>query len=246
MGSECAEHATLTFGPRPDNTWQEINIVSMLYIDCTHTHTDARAIASIQIIDLLHLSSTFCHAIKFNCVLIELIVSVLLTVWDSMVEGHASKPAKRTHHSTDSPIREPIGQYERNPLFDDNASNTRLNEASNAAASSQQHHSYAMDMDSMYAASPYHSEQQQPEPTNVHVAHAPAGSRFLTGPMIIRVRPDGTPVEEDSARQLPHDDDREAMTIGRAKMPTVQQIASEFSDGTSETAVSYRTAVRTY
>lgn len=167
-----------------------------------------------------------------------------------MVEGHASKPAKRAHHATDTPIREPIGQYERNPLFDDVIAsgnrNDRLNEAT--AASSQQHHSYAMDMDSMYAASPYHSEQQ-PEPTNVHVAHAPsaaAGSRFLTGPMIIRVRPDGTPVEEDSARQLPRDDDREAMTIGRAKLPTVQQIASEFGAGSSETGASYRTASRTH
>lgn len=174
-----------------------------------------------------------------------------------MVEGHsASKPVKRAHHSTASPIREPSGPYERNPLFDDVISsgsgsssgssgnthtptyNDRLNEAASAPSG------YAADMDSMYTTGGGEQQQQednrlQSEPTNVHVAHY-GQPIYLSGPMIIRVRPDGTPVEEDRQRQLPRDDDREAMTIGRAKLPTIQQITSEFGGEST----SYRTAQR--
>lgn len=197
-----------------------------------------------------------------------------------MVEGHASRPAKQRHQhqhqhaSTEAAIREPAGPYERNPLFDDaplkHKQNDRLNEASSsavivaaptsasaAAAAAAEPSSYAMDMDAMYEASPYHSEQQStnhnyqqlmPEATNQLAAHAQiaaASSRFLSGPMIVRVRPDGTPVDEERPA-LPRDDDREAMTLGRVKLPTVQQIASEFDAATSSGSSSYRTAPRTH
>lgn len=206
-------------------------------------------------------------------------------VWDAMVEGHSSKPAKRVHHVTQTPIREPsAGSYEHNPLFDDvstdnnrhqpyasSADNDHLNEATASSASSSS--SYASDMDAMYDPVPQRLshrqhqnnnnnhqrtriQQQQlesqsqpdaqyvlPDASNVRNIYAAADilpSPYLSGPMIIRVRPDGTPVEEDSRRQLPRDDDREAMTIGREKLPTAEQIASEFGSG------SYRTAVRMY
>lgn len=42
--------------------------------------------------------------------------------------------------------------------------------------------------------------------------------------MVFRVKQDGTPVDDDVKKQLPKDDDRDAMMIGREKMPTVQQI----------------------
>lgn len=199
-----------------------------------------------------------------------------------MVEGHSSKPAKRVHHVTQTPIREPsAGSYAHNPLFDDapadnnrhhpyasSADNDHLNEATAAS-------SYASDMDAMYEDSVPHRinnnnnhqrtrvQQQQlesqsqpdaqyvlPDASNVQTSYVAVAAvdslpspSYLSGPMIIRVRPDGTPVEEDSRRQLPRDDDREAMTIGREKLPTAEQIASEFA---AIGGGSYRTAVRMY
>lgn len=38
--------------------------------------------------------------------------------------------------------------------------------------------------------------------------------------MIVRVKPDGTPVDEDRTKPLPVDDDREAMTIGSGYFPS--------------------------
>ncbi|KAJ6641441.1 Rhythmically expressed gene 5 protein, partial [Pseudolycoriella hygida] len=43
-------------------------------------------------------------------------------IWDSMMEGHRSSSSKK-QESTPSPIREPTGPYEKNPLFDDDNSN---------------------------------------------------------------------------------------------------------------------------
>lgn len=38
--------------------------------------------------------------------------------------------------------------------------------------------------------------------------------------MIVRVKPDGSPVDEDKIKPLPVDDDREAMTIGSGFFPS--------------------------
>lgn len=38
--------------------------------------------------------------------------------------------------------------------------------------------------------------------------------------MIVRVKPDGSPVDEDKTKPLPVDDDREAMTIGSGFFPS--------------------------
>lgn len=45
-------------------------------------------------------------------------------------------------------------------------------------------------------------------------------SNYLIGPMIVRVKPDGSPVDEDKTKPLPVDDDREAMTIGSGFFPS--------------------------
>ncbi len=160
------------------------------------------------------------------------------------MEGHQSRPSKK-HESTPSPIREPTGQYEKNPLFDDDNDNDyKQNQAASSASSSSS--SYANGMDTMYASYNYPTaaENDFVEPPNNNLAQGAATNidlhydypsetvasttNFLSGPMIIRVRPDGTPVEEDQHKPLPRDDDREAMTIGKNRLPTAQQITANF------------------
>lgn len=171
-------------------------------------------------------------------------------IWDSMMEGHRSKPSKKSD-TTQSPIHEPNGQYQKNPLFDDidndhsdnsnsNKNDDKQNEASSASAV------YAMGMDNTYSSYNYptaieqqfsghepqnHLIQEASAATSVHLNYdlpnrrpSYSNSNYLMGPMIIRVRPDGTPVEEDKLKPLPRDDDREAMTIGKEKIPTIQQL----------------------
>lgn len=152
-----------------------------------------------------------------------------------MVEGHSSMPAKR-QRPTQAPIRRPIGHYEHNPLFDDrsdSASSDSLNEASSSASLA-----YAMDMDNSYNSYPSAVENQYISNEPSHNQLAPEASsvqlnfdnqnnqiNYLSGPMVVRVRPDGTPVDDVV---LPRDDDREAMTIGKQRLPTIAQITSEY------------------
>ncbi|XP_026473849.1 rhythmically expressed gene 5 protein isoform X2 [Ctenocephalides felis] len=48
------------------------------------------------------------------------------------------------------------------------------------------------------------------------------------GPMVVRVRPDGSPVPEDLNRTLPVDEDKEEFRMTRQRLPTLEQIASLF------------------
>lgn len=163
-------------------------------------------------------------------------------IWDSMMEGHQSRPSKK-HESTPSPIREPTGPYEKNPLFDDDNDNDyKQNQAASSLSSSS---AYANGMDSVYSSQNYPTaaESDFSDPPNnlaqgaatnidLHFDYpsetVASTTNFLSGPMIIRVRPDGTPVEEDQHKPLPRDDDREAMTIGKNRLPTAQQISANF------------------
>lgn len=170
-------------------------------------------------------------------VLIIFLFSFQIAVWDSMMDGHKAKPSKK-QESTPSPIREPAGPYERNPLFDDDNNNGyKQNQAASSASAS-----YANGMDSAYNY-PTAAESDFSDPpnnlaqgaaTNIDLQYdypsetVASTTNFLSGPMIIRVRPDGTPVEEDKHKALPRDDDREAMTIGKNRLPTVQQISATF------------------
>lgn len=64
-----------------------------------------------------------------------------------------------------------------------------------------------------------YNKQQQKQPIT-----------YLTGPMVVRVRPDGTPVEEDQNKPLPYDDDREILQYGQLiKIPikNSQQISTD-------------------
>lgn len=174
------------------------------------------------------------------------------------MEGHQSRPSKK-QESTPSPIREPTGQYEKNPLFDDDNDNDyKQNQAASAASSS-----YANGMDSMYSSYNYPTAAEsdfadppnnlaQGAATNIDLHYdypsetVASTTNFLSGPMIIRVRPDGTPVDEDKHKPLPRDDDREAMTMGKNRLPTVQQISANFQTppptGLQSQAAIYRIA----
>lgn len=48
------------------------------------------------------------------------------------------------------------------------------------------------------------------------------------GPMVVRVRLDGSPVPEDLHRPLPVDEDREDIRMTRHRLPTLEQIAFLF------------------
>lgn len=159
-------------------------------------------------------------------------------------------PAKR-QRPTQAPIRLPIGHYEHNPLFDDRSeasSADSLNEASSSSSLA-----YAMDMDNSYSSQNYPSAIENQYVASEHnqnyLAHEASSVQlnfdkpqnqnsnvnYLTGPMVIRVRPDGTPVDEDQRVALPRDDDREAMSIGKQRLPTIAQITSEYK-GVSDAA----------
>lgn len=98
-----------------------------------------------------------------------------------------------------------------------------------------------MDMDNSYSSYPSGVENQyissepnhnhlSPEASSVQLNYDKKNNNinYLSGPMVVRVRPDGTPVDEGQRVVLPRDDDREAMTIGKQRLPTIAQITSEF------------------
>ncbi|XP_017022259.1 rhythmically expressed gene 5 protein isoform X1 [Drosophila kikkawai] len=95
-------------------------------------------------------------------------------------------------------------QSNSNPLFDNTG---------------EQKHQYAMDMDMAYG---YPSRQPAASSELLPMASAFTGEppkTFLTGPHVVRVRPDGSPVEEDSRRPLPRDEDLPLFRLGLAAAP---------------------------
>lgn len=168
-----------------------------------------------------------------------------------MMDGHRTKPQKKTTGTPSSytPIRVNVGNFAPNPLFADDRNNDPSSDAVAQNEASSSSLAYAMGMDNTYDSynyptavesletgrEPQNHLVQEPAATNVHLNYAASqqaiNTNFLSGPMVFRVRPDGTPVEEDQRKPLPRDDDREAMTIGKDKIPTVQQIANNFGGG---------------
>lgn len=79
-------------------------------------------------------------------------------------------------------------QYPKNPMFDVN----------------EHKHQYAMDMDIAYGypGLPHNPQSEVFDVTNSHKS-------YLSGPSVVRVKPDGSPVEEDRNKPLAKDDDLE-------------------------------------
>ncbi|XP_013108017.1 rhythmically expressed gene 5 protein [Stomoxys calcitrans] len=103
-------------------------------------------------------------------------------------------------------------QYPHNPMFD----------------SSEHKHQYAMDMDIAYG---YPSMAHNPQIDVFDVGNSQ--NTFLTGPSVVRVKPDGSPVEEDRNKPLAKDDDLEqyaavaaAGTFGQQDAPKVNTHAN--------------------
>lgn len=145
------------------------------------------------------------------------------------MEGHPTMNAKKVS-TTIAPIREPVGQYQHNPLFDNDNDFTDSHKTTS---------NYASEMDFTYSAFPSGpADSVYNEPSNqlhqdatildlqyeVPSVLSPKNN-YLSGPMVVRVRPDGSPVEEDRLKPLPRDDDRDAMTLGKIRMPTFRQLA---------------------
>lgn len=92
--------------------------------------------------------------------------------------------------------------------------NDDINNASDDQKTTDDKVDYGMDMDTSYGYE--EPSNQLPFATNVDyqfdLPAVNAPSNYLIGPMVVRVRPDGTPVDEDKSKPLPIDDDRDAMT----------------------------------
>lgn len=79
-------------------------------------------------------------------------------------------------------------QYPHNPMFDSN----------------EQKHQYAMDMDIAYG---YPSMAHNPQIDVFDMGNTQ--KTYLTGPSVVRVKPDGSPVDEDRNKPAVKDDDLE-------------------------------------
>lgn len=146
------------------------------------------------------------------------------------MDGHPMMAAKK-EVTTASPIWEPKEPSLRNPLFDDEP-------VSSGKTSSKTHDNYAMEMEMekepQYQRVQLAKEQDNlyPEPQNhlhletqiseKYVSPVGLSSGYLSGPMMIMVRPDGTPVRA----YMPKDDDR--MVLGKDKIPTLEQLSQSY------------------
>lgn len=136
-----------------------------------------------------------------------------------MMNGHPMMSNKK-QTTTESPIYYPTGNYIRNPLFDD------------SIPSQKPVDSYALDMDTSYDRNYEEPQNHLPSSTNLNLQFLQPPPieqekpTYLSGPMVIRVHPDGRPVIEDTYKPLPRDDDRDEMTIGRDRLPTMQELAT--------------------
>ncbi|XP_061387560.1 rhythmically expressed gene 5 protein [Musca vetustissima] len=99
-----------------------------------------------------------------------------------------SQPGDTTMTTTTTTATSSETQYPHNPMFD----------------SSEQKHQYAMDMDIAYG---YPSMAHNPQVDVFDIGSVQ--KTYLTGPSVVRVKPDGTPVEEDKNKPAVKDDDLE-------------------------------------
>lgn len=166
----------------------------------------------------------------FNFIIYFLFRFLFVTlVWDAIMEGHPMMQSKKPQPVTSeqAPVLLMSGPFERNPLFD-SVDDTKIKNTDHTTTTTS---NYAMDME-FYNDDRYDepNNNQFPAATNVELQYEVAAvnepsTNYLSGPMVIRVRPDGSPVEEDRSRPLPRDDDIEAMTIGSGYFPSLRQLS---------------------
>lgn len=172
------------------------------------------------------------------------------------MDGHPMMQLKK-EETTKAPIRQPTGLFERNPLFDGMDDDTEKPQADEKTQDDKV--DYGVDMDTNYGIGYEEPANQLPFATNIDyqfdLPAVNAPSNYLIGPMVVRVRPDGTPVDEDKTKPLPIDDDRDAMTIPTGYFATSKQPSTRLeapaapaapvrfaSDSSSQ--INYQTVVR--
>lgn len=153
----------------------------------------------------------------------DLNVIFLSAVWSSIMREHPSATLITTR-KPQSPVPTPPAssliilthqqQQHQQPLQQQSQSQSQQAQQ-NPLFSGEHKHQYAMDMDMAYG---YGSEQSQAssELPMAAALTAPAPEppqTYLSGPLVIRLRPDGSPVEEDKNRPLPRDDDLETYRL---------------------------------
>lgn len=143
-----------------------------------------------------------------------------------MMDGHPMM-ASKIQHTTNMPIRQPTGLFEKNPLFDDiddDATSGKQQSAKNKPAKIQD---YGSGMDVTYGVENIEEPKNHlPLPTNLEYQYESPTPNYVIGPigpMVVRVMPDGSPVAADKDKPLPVDDDRDAMSLGsKGFLPPVQ------------------------
>ncbi|XP_055534952.1 rhythmically expressed gene 5 protein [Wyeomyia smithii] len=162
-------------------------------------------------------------------------------IWDAMMDGHTKNGKKKNQPSTEAPAqivsdlsRYEHSQYEHNPLFDEPAPHRKQDSPYGSEYDSYSNAASAPD--AQYAEPqnylPYNGgfgaqRYQYQTAASSHfdnLAPVEQNTNYLSGPMVVRLRPDGTPVDAPHHKTLPKDDDIKEMTIGKEKMPTFQQI----------------------
>ncbi|XP_036219195.2 rhythmically expressed gene 5 protein [Bactrocera oleae] len=123
-------------------------------------------------------------------------------IWSSIMRNHQSSTLITTRKPLPTPPDSSLiilthqkpantagttNTHSQNPLFDGEA---------------DKKHKFAMDMDITYGYANGQTDNQKS-----------STETFLSGPLVFRVRPDGSPVEEDQHKPLPRDDDLEAYQL---------------------------------
>lgn len=133
-----------------------------------------------------------------------------------MMDGHAdARDDERQQHLQ----REQYKQ--QNPLFKDEVA-TGNEETSDTKYADQfeddDHNNY------LHAATNYnYAYINKPDDLDTN-EHLEQNTNYLTGANVVYMMPDGSPVKVTVQQALPVDDDREDMTMGSKRMPTMQQI----------------------
>ncbi|XP_058831139.1 rhythmically expressed gene 5 protein [Topomyia yanbarensis] len=157
-------------------------------------------------------------------------------IWDAMMDGHTMKGKKKNHPTTQAPALIVRGQYDHNPLFDEpNGQQNRKQDSNGDSYGIYDEYSNAASAQDLQFAAPQNNRpsvgssvfdryQGAASMNFDNLAPVEQNTNFLSGPMVVRLRPDGTPVDETHHSTLPKDDDIKEMTIGQERMPTFHQI----------------------
>lgn len=153
-----------------------------------------------------------------ECEINKIIVFIDVSVWDSMMNGHVVDAQDERQQFLQ---REQYKQ--QNPLFRDD--DVTGNEETSELGSTDQ---YEDDVNNNYlhqgAATNYNYAYINKPNELDNQEHLEQNTNYLLGSMVAYMMPDGSPVKDRVFSAIPEDDDREDMTMGSRRMPTMQQL----------------------